>query len=107
MKRIRNILLVMVLSFMSATAVSARSWESVERLPAPVAESSQSDDVVTMVSDGYLYVAVKQRTMLRLFTILGQPVVQETLSPGVYRYRLATRGIYLLKVGDVTRRITL
>ena len=108
MKRLRYILLTFVLSLLTATAFAARSWESVERMPVPVTESVvQSDDIVAVVSEGYLYITVRQRMTVRLFTILGQPVVQETLAPGTYRFRLTTRGIYLLKAGDATRRITL
>lgn len=108
MRRLRYIFLASVLSLLSATAFAARTWESVERMPVPVSESVvQSDDIVAVVSEGYLYITVKQRTTVRLFTILGQPVVQETLVPGTYRFRLTTRGIYLLKAGGATRRITL
>lgn len=98
----------MLLSLLSATAFAARSWEAVERMPVSVSEPvAQTEEVVASVSDGYLYITVRQRSTVRLFTILGQPVVQELLSPGIYRVKLAARGIYLLKVGDATRRITL
>lgn len=104
-----RVITIIILTLAAVLSVSAAgSWESAERLPRPRMEQPATvDDVVTAVADGYLYISIRQRAAVRLFTILGQPVVQETLAPGVYRYRLPARGIYLLKVASITRRITL
>lgn len=98
---------VLLLTALSSVAV-ARSWESVDRIPQPTSEQvAQADEFRAFVKEGFLYVELRQRATVRLFTILGQPVVQETLSSGVYRFRLVARGIYLLKINSTTRRITL
>ncbi len=93
----------------SAFAISAaRNWEATDRMPSQALEQlTQADDVTTAVADGFLYLTLRQRATVRLFTILGQPVVQGTLSPGTYRFQLPSRGIYLLKIASSTRRITL
>lgn len=108
MMSIKRSVIALLLSALSVMpAVSARAWEAVDRAPAPIEhQMAQSDEAVTAVADGYLYLSLRQRTAVKLFTVLGQPVVQDTLSPGVYRIRLTTRGIYLLKIGSATRRIT-
>lgn len=99
-------ILVMATSMVAMSA--PRAWESVDRVPALVAEmNAQADDVVAVVVDSYLYLSLRQRSTVKLFTILGQPVAQDCLAPGCYRFRMTSRGIYLLKVGDVTRRITI
>ncbi|MCM1349538.1 MAG: hypothetical protein NC338_09015 [Firmicutes bacterium] len=79
-------------------------WEQMDRMPQVRVE--QCDDASLTVSDGWLYVSLRQRTAVKLFTILGQPVVQDVLPAGVHRFRIPTRGIYLLKLGSTTRRIT-
>lgn len=109
MAKLRVIIsIVVVLLSGSPAAWAARAWESVDRMPGQsleqVAEESTAD--LVSVAGGYVYVAVRQRSDVKLFTILGQLVVQDTLSPGIYRYKLSTRGIYLLKLGAVTRRVT-
>lgn len=102
-----------ILCFALAIAVTAgasgasRTWEESERFPVQVEQVSQPDDVSVVVHEGYVYVLVRQTTHVKLFTLLGQVIVQDTLKPGVYRYKLSTRGIYLLKAGTSTRRITL
>ena len=59
------------------------------------------------VREGYVYVTVSRRTPVKLFTILGQTVSQTELPAGTSRLRVGARGIYILKAGDTTVRITL
>lgn len=91
-------------------AATSRGWESVNNMPGLTQEQRvdlDQDAVYTTVRDGYVYVMLRQRINVKIFTILGQPVVQETLDPGVYRFRLTSRGIFILKAGSTTRRITI
>ncbi len=108
-KSLRRVFSVAVLLLTALSSVAAtRSWESVDRIPPPMSEQvAQADEFKAFVKEGFLYVELRQRATVRLFTILGQPVVQEALGPGFYRFRLAVRGIYLLKINSTTRRITL
>lgn len=93
--------------FVSAllACAASRTWEPVEDMPTQRTE--QVDNAAYTVTDGHVYVGLRQRTTVTLFTILGQPVIQATLHAGNYRFRIPSRGIYLLKIGDITRRITL
>lgn len=106
-------LIISIIFMAVATSMFAapRAWEEVNRLPGVQTEqrvdATADDGVYTTVSDGYVYVVVRQRTTVKIFTILGQLIVQDTLQPGIYRYKLTSRGIYLLKVGSITRRVTL
>lgn len=100
----------MMLATVTAAGAATRVWEEVDRLPVAaeteLTDSGATDEVSTFVADGYIYVAVRQRISVKVFTILGQLVVQDTLSTGIYRFKLPSRGIYLLKAGSVTRRVT-
>lgn len=109
MKLRRLLTLIVALLAVLPAAYGASPWEEVDRLPgSPVEQHAEAlqDDAFTMVADGYVYIAVRQRTTVKIFTILGQLIVQDTLQPGIYRYKLSTRGIYLLKLGAATRRVT-
>lgn len=97
---------ITVAAILSADA-AVRTWEDAERFPVQVEQTSQPDEVAVAVHEGYVYVLVRQTTHVKLFTLLGQVIVQDTLKPGIYRYKLTSRGIYLLKAGTSTRRITL
>ena len=98
--------MLVALAVVTGASAAARTWEEAERFPA-TEQAMGSDDVSVTVRDGYVYLLVRQSAHVKLFTILGQVIVQDTLRPGVYRYKLASRGIYLLKAGTTTTRITL
>lgn len=81
------------------------SWEEVTRPPEKL-EHIEAEDIDIMVQGGYIYVSTSHQVTLKVFTILGQTVAQATLAPGNHRLRLPAKGIYILKLGSVTRRIT-
>lgn len=85
----------------AAPAPAAR-WEQVE-----TAAADLPDDAAVTVRDNNIYVTVARPTAVKLFTILGQPVSQATLPAGTSRFKVAARGIYILKLGSSTRRITI
>lgn len=86
-------------------------WEQTDNIPGqgrvenrPGADTP-SDNVT--VRDMYIYVELEQPAAVKLFTILGQPVSQMQLPAGTSRFRVSARGIYILKIGSATRRITI
>lgn len=106
----RRLIITMIAAL--AIAVSAyasqRSWEEIDRYPdTEITVNGDTEDVRVTTADGYVYVSVRQATNVKVFTILGQLIVQEQLKPGNYRFRLGSRGIYILKAGSLTRRVTL
>lgn len=103
----RLLLIIMLLAAPMADALAASGWETVERRTASI-EKVDSDPVTDIsVRDGHLYVTVNRRVTVKVFTILGQLISQETLQPGTHRLKIASRGIYILRIGSMTRRVTI
>lgn len=96
-----------------ATAVgqqpaSTPQWEQTDaQTPNIASEIGRSEGATVRVHDMHIYVELEQPTQVKLFTILGQPVASHTLPAGTSRLRVAARGIYILKIGSSTRRITI
>jgi hypothetical protein len=79
------------------------SWE----MSAPVSVDNVDGDRFDVRSrDGYIFVSTDHQVNIKLFSILGQLISQQTLQPGVWRLKVKARGIYILKTGAVTRRVT-
>jgi hypothetical protein len=90
------------------------------QLPAYAAPPSPTWELTTAISidnadgdrfdvrtrDGYIIVTTDHQVSLKLFSILGQLISQQTLQPGVWRLKVKARGIYILKTDTVTRRVT-
>ena len=103
-------LIAVLLLAVSAVAAPAGppAWEHVANPPREVVQMvTPESSTEIVVADGYIFVYVARPTVVKLFSILGQPIATETLPAGVHRLRLASRGIYILRAGSITRRVTL
>lgn len=81
-------------------------WEQTDNSPSPEV-SRQPDGANVRVQDMQIYVELDQPQTVKLFTILGQPISQVQLPAGTSRFRVSARGIYILKIGSSTRRVTI
>lgn len=68
--------------------------------------SDENDRFETEVRDGFVFITVSRPMTVRIYSILGQLVAQQSVTPGVTRIRLSARGVYIIKAGSITRRIT-
>ncbi len=100
--------LAIAAAMLTATAASAPTWEEVTSpMPAIAQTTEREADTEIIVRDGYIYLWSEKPVTVKIFSILGQLITQETVKPGLHRIRLASRGIYILRAGTATRRITL
>lgn len=102
----RRIIILAITALLALSpAAHAAGWEEVVRQP-PQSEHIEAEDVDVAVRDGYVYVSSPHGVQIKVFTILGQTVTQLTARPGIFRFKLPAKGIYILKIGSTTRRIT-
>lgn len=108
MRRLLSTLALALTLSMAATGATPR-WEGVD-VPPRVASTTQhtGDGAVDVaVIDGYIYIGATRQVSVKVFTILGQLISQETLPAGSHRLRMTARGVYILKVGESTIRVTI
>ena len=77
-------------------------WGQIERVGAEM-----TDDGAGTVGAYTVFVTVGRTTTGKFVSIHGQPILCATLQPGTSRFRVGARGIYILKIGSITRRITI
>lgn len=75
--------------------------------PADVPVVSDEDRLDVAVRDGFVYVTVARPVVVRVYSILGQLIVQQQVATGTTRLKVKGRGIYIVKAGAQTRRITI
>ncbi|MGM9846214.1 MAG: T9SS type A sorting domain-containing protein [Muribaculaceae bacterium] len=81
-------------------------WEHVSA-PSSVADPADNDHLDVSTADGYIYINTAKPVTIKVYTILGQLVSQAKVPAGISRLKLSTHGIYILKAGSVTRRVTI
>jgi len=108
MRKFLAILVLSIACMLTAGAATVPSWEEVTAPFPAVAQTIDKDsEIEIVVRDGYIYLWCEKPVTVKLFSILGQLITQETVKPGLHRIRLASRGIYILRAGTATRRITI
>lgn len=67
--------------------------------------SWNADDV--FASDGFLQVRSLTRQPIQVYSVLGRLVIQEWIEPGFTELRVPTNGVYIVKLGNLTKRISI
>ena len=67
----------------------------------------QSDGIEIYGRNGTITIVTPKRINVRVYTILGQMVSQATLQPGTSELRLGSRGIYLVRIGNLTQKVAI
>lgn len=73
--------------------------------PDNAAEAEEGVEI--FVRGGYIYIVTDHEISARVFSILGDLIGDGQLKPGVYRMPMKARGIYIIKAGMATLRVTL
>lgn len=83
------------------------AWERVGAVVSESVEQTVGENIDVNVVDGFIVLTLSRASNVKLFTILGQLVAEKQLEAGTWRLPLSARGIYILKAGSTTRRITI
>ena len=98
--------LMCVMSHLGAHAARPE-WNEVNyevTLPS-IVDPRISDGIEIFCKDGTVIVKTPRRIPVKVFTILGQLVSQDILNPGTSELKIASRGIYIIKIGSLTQKI--
>lgn len=103
-------MLIIAIAVMAAPcrlAAAQPEWVRLESAaPGMNIDINRSEQIEVSVSDGTVYLYTSAETTVKIFTILGQQVTTKKLTPGVWSFRLSARGIYILKAGALTKRLS-
>jgi hypothetical protein len=106
-KRLTGIIMALIIAVATASA-AAPGWEEVNSPRQEIVQSIDMDNTTDVyVRDGYIYIWSQRPVNVKLVSILGQQLRQDTVPAGLHRLRLNTKGIFILRAGSLTKRITL
>lgn len=98
----------MALLCVATVADAAPVWERIAQPSTELSDpSTSSERYEVKIGEQEIILTIHRKTSVKVFTILGQLVADTQLDAGIWRLPIKARGIYILKVGTQTRRITL
>jgi len=105
---IKRVIISMLFVVAMAFGVVANGPKWVEAAVNETATIERSDVEQLEVStrDGFVYITTTRPVTVKIFSILGQLISSQQIPAGTHRCRIESRGIYILKAGSITRRIT-
>lgn len=107
---LRHIALVtlFLISGVELIAAPSKGWEQVRGEMATNGRTvvrDRENEIEVRVQPGAIVVSTSHNSQIKVFTILGRLVNNDTLQPGTYRLTLPANGVYILKVGDMTCKV--
>ncbi len=109
MKRLMVIASIVLMLWVTPAVSAQIAWRETNReLPSRSLNNPHlSDGVEIYGSNGAIIIRTPRRINVSVFTILGQNVSQAAIGPGTAELKLGTRGIYIVKIGNITQKVAL
>lgn len=82
-----------------------RAWEQQKTERSDANTVAKWNEVEIKAVRGAIIVHTNVRVQIKIFTILGQLVSTETLSPGVWQLQMPAHGVYIVKTADATCKV--
>ncbi len=109
MRRLLAILSIILALGLGNTALAEVQWHETNRevQGKAINDPRTSDGIEIYGSKGTITIVTTKRITVRVYTILGQMVSQAILQPGTSELRLGSRGIYLVRIGNMTHKVAI
>jgi len=106
--RITLVVLSLLTAHIAFPAAGTPTWEHFNAGNTQQFDADADTDTIDIsVRDGAIYITTQRQVNVKVLTILGQLISQQNIQPGTSRLKISARGIYILKVGSVTKRVTI
>ena len=111
MKKLFTSVFIMLLSLSFASQIGAQAqWRGAStEIAVPTNPESKiaSEGIEIYSKDGHIVVHLPNKAQVKVFTILGQLVSQSELNAGASMLKMNSRGIYIVKVGNITQKVAI
>ncbi|MBQ7691462.1 MAG: hypothetical protein IJT30_09800 [Muribaculaceae bacterium] len=109
MRQILTTLITLIALAVSNMASAQMMWRETNRevTGRSLTDPKLTDGIEIYGNAGTITIKTPKRITVRVFTILGQSVSQAVLNPGTSELKIGTRGIYIVKIGNLTQKVAL
>lgn len=94
-----------ILSILASPGLEAKGWEKVKTFSAEAKSVVKEEGTEILAVNNTIIVSTTQPVEIKIFTILGRIVTQDSLEPGVFRYVIPAHGVYIVKTETLTCKV--
>lgn len=110
MKRIILISAIIAAAFLGygvPVTAAVKGWEIVKMDLRGTKQVLKDSDIEIRTAPAMIIVTSSQPVKIKVFTILGRLISDETLQPGTSRLNMDSSGVYILKAGELTCKVAI
>lgn len=100
-------MMAVCLLLFAPVTVHARGWEPLKTEKTQGNRVVSDTEVEIRSGNGMIYVTTSKNVNIKIFTILGSRIAEDTLSPGSYQFAVPTHGVFIIKAGTLTCKVAL
>ncbi|MDE6095919.1 MAG: T9SS type A sorting domain-containing protein [Muribaculaceae bacterium] len=89
------------------TSAAIKGWEYGKMDLRETRQVLKNSDIEIRTAPALIIVTTAQPVRIKVFTILGRLVSDETLKPGTSRLNMESSGVYIVKVGELTCKVAI
>lgn len=107
MKRtLTRLMFVAVLTGLSLPLGSyAKGWETAKAEKPQTQRVVADTDIEIKAGGGVIYIYCTKNLNVKIFTILGSRIADDTLAAGSHQFVVPAHGVYIVKAGDLTCKV--
>lgn len=94
----------LILATLSSVAYS-KGWEALKNEKAQTQHVATTTDIEIKAARGMIYITTSRTLNIKIFTILGSRIADDTLAAGSYQFSVPAHGVYIIKAGDLTCKV--
>ena len=84
---------------------ASKGWETVKNEVAETRHIVSDNEIEIKTGRGVIYISSSKSFNVKIFTILGSRIADDTLSAGAYQFAVPTHGVYIIKAGELTCKV--
>lgn len=100
---------LIVISLISPLPLPAApsKWETPKQERTDIKTVARDNDVEIRAAKGLIIVSSPKPVQIKVYTILGQLVNNDTLPSGTSQLQVPSHGIYIIRIGELTCKVAL
>lgn len=103
--RVKMLAGMMLACLWLSAGAHSKGWETVKEEIVASHHVVSDSELEIKTGRGVIYITTSKHLNVKIFTILGSRIADDSLAPGSYQFAVPTHGVYIIKAGELTCKV--